>query len=117
MSKYIRVILLLILFSKNSFASHEKVILVTEHLPPYQIVNADNSKVTGFATDIILETLKRADLDYDLNAYPWVRTYNLALKKPNHCIFSVAISMRWFNTKNRKYSRLVYKWSRYKKQT
>jgi len=90
MSKYIKVILLLILFSNHCFASHEKVILVTEHLPPYQIANTDSSEVTGFATDIILETLKRAELDYNLNAYPWVRTYNLALKKPNHCIFSVA---------------------------
>lgn len=90
MNKYINVLLLLIIFSQDSFAYQHKVILVTEHLPPYQIVNDDTSKVTGFATDIVLETLKRAELDYDLNAYPWVRTYNLALKKPNHCVYSTA---------------------------
>ena len=90
MSKYINVLLLLIIFSQDSLAYQEKVILVTEHLPPYQIVNNETSEITGFATDIVLETLKRAELDYDLKAFPWVRTYNLALKRRNHCVFSAA---------------------------
>lgn len=90
MNKYKFVLLFLIIFSQHSFAYQQKVILVTEQLPPYQIVNKDTGEITGFATEIVLETLKRAKLDYYLKAYPWVRTYNLALKKPNHCVYSTA---------------------------
>lgn len=62
---------------------------VTEHLPPYQIISADKSK-TGFAIDIINETMQRSGYQYNIESYPWVRTYNLAQQKENHCIFSIA---------------------------
>lgn len=62
---------------------------VTEHLPPYQIISADKSK-TGFAIDIINETMQRSGYQYSVESYPWVRTYNLAQQKENHCIFSIA---------------------------
>ncbi len=82
--------LLVILISNYCTSSHaQKVTLVTEHLPPYQIIKED-STVAGFATEIVLEVVQRSNLDYELLGYPWVRTYNLALKKANHCIFSIA---------------------------
>ncbi len=70
-------------------AKSSNINLVTEYLPPYQIVNKDYS-ITGFATEIVLETLKRSQYTYNLNVYTWVRTYNLALQKHNTCIFSLA---------------------------
>jgi len=78
-----------IFINNNSFASQAKVTFVTEHLPPYQIVKEDSS-IIGFATEVVLEVAQRAGVSYNLNLYPWVRTYNLALKKSNHCIFSIA---------------------------
>jgi polar amino acid transport system substrate-binding protein len=63
--------------------------IVTEHLPPYQIVAEDKS-ISGFAVDIIEETMARSPFSYSLKSYPWVRSYKLAQRKPNHCLFSVA---------------------------
>jgi polar amino acid transport system substrate-binding protein len=63
--------------------------IVTEHLPPYQIVSEDND-ISGFAVDIIKETMARSHYAYSLKSYPWVRSYKLAQRKVNHCIFSVA---------------------------
>jgi len=71
-------------------ANNSSVIyIVTEHLPPYQI-EAKNKKLSGFAVDIIKETMARSHYAYSLKSYPWVRSYRLAQVKENHCIFSVA---------------------------
>jgi len=88
MKKYIFTIFF-IFFNSNSFASQADVIFVTEHLPPYQIMKEDSS-VAGFVTEVVLEVAQRAKVNYSLTLYPWVRTYNLALTKRNHCIFSLA---------------------------
>ena len=89
MKKYTFAILAVIFLNNKSFANQPQVTFVTEHLPPYQII-AEDSSVTGFSTEVILEVVRRANIDYNLYGYPWVRTYNLALKKANHCIFSIA---------------------------
>lgn len=89
MKKLTIAIFAVIFISNNSFASQSDVTFVTEHLPPYQIIKADAS-IDGFVTEIIREVAHRANINYNIFLYPWVRTYNLALKKPNHCIFSIA---------------------------
>jgi len=89
MKRYAFVIFAFIFLSNENFASQTEITFVTEHLPPYQIINEDSS-VIGFATEVVLEVAHRANINYDLQGYPWVRTYNLALKKANHCIFSIA---------------------------
>jgi polar amino acid transport system substrate-binding protein len=63
--------------------------IVTEHLPPYQIV-IQNKPLSGFAVDIIKETMARSQYAYSIKNYPWVRSYNLAKVKANYCIFSIA---------------------------
>lgn len=63
--------------------------IMTEHLPPYQIVDRDQ-KLSGFAVEIIKETMARSHFAYSLKSYPWVRSYKLAQIKANHCIFSLA---------------------------
>jgi len=75
--------------SRASTENTSLIHLVTEHLPPYQIVDK-NQKLSGFAVDIIKETMARSDFSYSLTSYPWVRSYKLAQIKANHCIFSVA---------------------------
>jgi len=89
MKKHIFAIFTLFFLSNSSFASQTEVTFVTEHLPPYQIIKEDSS-VVGFATEVVLEAAQRAKINYSLYLYPWVRTYNLALTKTNHCIFSLA---------------------------
>ena len=65
------------------------IYLVTEHLPPYQILS-DNKSLSGFSVDVITQTLIRSEYPFTLKSYPWLRSYNLALNKTNHCIFSIA---------------------------
>jgi len=89
MQKYLLAYLCVYLFIGKCFANEVNITLVTEHLPPYQIVHSD-STVTGFSTEIVEEVFNRAHTNYTLYGYPWVRTYNLALKKNNHCIYSIA---------------------------
>jgi len=88
-SPLILVIIVALTFSSSTFALNEKITLITEHLPPYQILSEDN-KVTGFSTDVITQTMKRSGYSYSLHLFPWVRSYNLALQKKNHCIYSIA---------------------------
>lgn len=82
-------LLAVIVFSTHCLADQTEITLVTEHLPPYQMIHKDSS-VTGFAVDVVQEVFKRADISYALHGYPWVRAYNIALKKSNYCIFSIA---------------------------
>jgi polar amino acid transport system substrate-binding protein len=63
--------------------------IVTENLPPYQIVTK-NKPLSGFAVDIIKEMMARSQYAYSIKNYPWVRSYNLAQVKANYCIFSIA---------------------------
>ncbi|MFT5756288.1 MAG: polar amino acid transport system substrate-binding protein [Alteromonadaceae bacterium] len=77
------------MLSRPSFAFTEKITLLTESLPPYQMLSKDK-KITGFATDVIRQTMERSHYTSSLHLYPWARSYNLALQKKNHCIFSIA---------------------------
>jgi len=85
---YLTLILLFVIYPAS--ADNNPVIhIVTEHLPPYQIED-ENKNLSGFAVDIIRETMARSNYAYSLKSYPWVRSYKLAQLKENHCIFSIA---------------------------
>ncbi len=86
-----QILLLALAFTpaKYSLATEPELLFVTEHLPPYQILG-NNHQLSGFAVELIDEVAKRSGYPYQINAYSWVRSYNLALQKPNHCIFSIA---------------------------
>ncbi len=76
---------LLTCFSLSAFA--QKIMAVTEEYPPYNY--AKDGKVTGFSTEIVEATLIKAGLQHDIQSYPWVRAYNMALKDKNTLIFSI----------------------------
>lgn len=82
-------VLTILLFTPTTLANTPTIHLVTEHLPPYQIIG-NNKKLSGFSVDIIKETMARSRYNYTLKAYPWVRSYKLAQINTNHCIFSIA---------------------------
>lgn len=82
---------IILLFAPLSSAEQDKtkiLHLVTEHLPPYQIV-IKNEVISGFAIDVIKEIMERSHYSYTLNSYPWTRSYKLAQQKVDHCIFSM----------------------------
>lgn len=64
--------------------------VVTEHLPPYQINTAAGPR--GFATEIVQQLFKEADVPYHIEFQSWSRAYQLALRDPNVCIYSISKS-------------------------
>jgi len=63
--------------------------IVTENIPPFQQLD-QNNQVTGFATEIIRAALDKTPYHYSITIYPWSRSYNMAQKKENTCIYSIA---------------------------
>jgi len=68
------------------FAS--QLIIVTEHLAPFQIVNS--ASITGLSTEIVKATLNESGYIYNIEAHPWSLSYNRAKQEENICIYSLA---------------------------
>jgi polar amino acid transport system substrate-binding protein len=79
-------IVFIVFFSGPVLAT--KLNVVTEHLPPYQIVGEDS--ITGLSTEIVEATLKEAKYEYDIKAYPWTLSFSRAIHRKNTCIYSLA---------------------------
>jgi len=79
---------ILLLLPLQVFAIDKPLTIVTEHLPPYQVISSAG-KISGFSTDLITEIVKRSGYQLNLQAYSWARSYNLAQKKHNTCIYSI----------------------------
>lgn len=67
----------------------DRVSVVTEYLEPYQIKNVDGS-LGGFSTEIIYKLFEELNVKPDIHVLPWARAYDLALKKENILIYSMA---------------------------
>lgn len=70
--------------------SQPPILVLTEHLPPYQI--AKGQDVSGFATEVIRKTFDNAKVPYQIDVMSWSRAYQLALRQPNVCIYSISKS-------------------------
>ncbi len=66
--------------------------VVTEEYPPYNFQDPNTKKITGMATEVVQEVLKRTKLDYKLDIYPWARAYQMAQDAPNVLIYSIGRS-------------------------
>lgn len=78
--------LVLLLPLQKAFPNPVRVL--TEHLPPFQIV-ADK-QVNGAATEIVQTTFEAAGIDFEITPYPWAISYNRTLREPGTCLYSVA---------------------------
>ena len=78
------------IFSVSSANNDDAIPLqfVTEHLPPFQIIG--EYKVEGFVTEIVESALSHINRKADIRIYSWTRSYNLAIQRPNTCIYSIA---------------------------
>jgi len=74
------------LFSHSIFATTLNI--VTEHLAPFQIVNAD--EIGGLSTEIVETVLKASGYQYFIEAHPWSMSFNRAKHEENTCIYSLA---------------------------
>jgi len=73
-------------FASATYAT--KLTVVTEHLAPFQIVNANS--ITGFSTEIVKATLDESGFEYSIEAYPWSLSFNRAKHEKNICVYSLA---------------------------
>jgi polar amino acid transport system substrate-binding protein len=63
--------------------------VVTEDLPPYQIV-VNGNVIAGSSFLLVDELLKRAEISTHVEVLPWARAYTIASSEPNVMIFSIA---------------------------
>jgi len=67
--------------------SGQTIQVVTEEYPPFNY--SQDGKVVGFCTEVVMEILRRADLDHSIRSYPWAESYKMAQTQPNTLIYSI----------------------------
>lgn len=77
----------LVLYTFTTVA--QPVVVVTEHLAPFQIVGPDGS-ITGLNTDRVRSAFDQANIPYTLYSNEWTVSYQQALKNRDVCIYSLA---------------------------
>lgn len=85
--KKLLLLIIAIAFAFNCAAHPLRV--VTEDLPPYQIV-VNGKLVAGSSFLLVDELLKRADINASIEVLPWARAYAIASSEQNVLIFSMA---------------------------
>lgn len=86
MTKWYCVLLLIV--SQHCAA---KLTVVTENFAPAQYLDANNNLV-GDAADKVRLALDSAGIDYSISVNDWSMAYNIALRDPQTCIFSISRS-------------------------
>jgi len=79
-------VIILAFFSHVLSAQH--INIVTENLPPFQIVQK-NKEVTGLATEIVKEVFARTNFSHDITVSDWSIAYKQALETTDVCIYSI----------------------------
>jgi len=80
----------LLLLSWSLTTEAKPIMVLTEHLPPYQIDSS--SGVSGFATDIVKRTFENAGISYQIEMQDWSRAYQRTLRQADTCIYSISKS-------------------------
>ncbi|ALS98348.1 substrate-binding periplasmic protein [Lacimicrobium alkaliphilum] len=79
-------ILLICLWSALSVAEQDFRV-VTENHPPVQYLH--QGKISGPATEIVRDLLKRTEIEARIELMPWARAYDIALNRPKVLIYSM----------------------------
>ena len=84
---FLRIFVLLVTILSSPFIyAANKLILVTENYPPFNM--EEDGKIVGMSTDVMKELLKREKTEYTLELYPWARAYKMGLEDKNTVVFS-----------------------------
>lgn len=68
--------------------SVQSVTLLTEENPPFNYT--ESGKLTGIATEIVLETVRRSGLPMKIEVLPWDDAYQRAQAQRDTCLFATA---------------------------
>jgi polar amino acid transport system substrate-binding protein len=79
----------LLALSVAASAWGQSITVVTEEYPPYNFLDSSSKKVSGMATEVVQEILKRTKISYKLDIYPWARAYQMAQDAPDVLIYSI----------------------------
>ncbi len=85
--KFLRVYILILFFSWPALCE-PTLTVVTELSPPNQTLI--NNQVSGESTELVKAIFAKANINPNIELYPWARAYNMALKRPNIFIYSMA---------------------------
>ena len=98
--KHVSMTLLLLVAWTSNLESNERLLprlqVVTEEWPPYNYTD-QKGLVVGRATSQVLRLLNAANIDFDLNSYPWSRAMQQAKNNPNTMIYSIFQTAERFN--------------------
>jgi len=88
LSMYIMLILFFqISFATQTYANKQKLYFLTEEYPPLNMIGK-NGEITGYATEILRYSAKKAGIEINIKILPWKRAYKNALNNPNSCVYS-----------------------------
>ncbi len=63
--------------------------IMTENYPPFNYMDKNTNKVTGFTTDIVREILKNTNTIDNIRLIPWARAYKDIQNKHDKVLFSM----------------------------
>jgi len=81
-------VFLILAFQSSADIADLDVLVVTEHLPPYQI-GKDNNLIGGSVGIEIQKLIKAVLPESTIEVVPWARAHQIALRRPNTIIFSL----------------------------
>lgn len=64
------------------------ITFVTEEMPPFQFTNKQQ-QLSGAMVELVNAMIKQTRFSATITSYPWARTYQIALTRPNTIIFSL----------------------------
>jgi polar amino acid transport system substrate-binding protein len=94
------VLLFSLLLTITGVAATETIKVVTEDWPPYNFAKP-NGQVGGISTDIVRKVLNKSGLKYDIQVYPWARSFDMAKNQSHVMIYSI------FRSREREH---LFKW-------
>ncbi|MCJ8318496.1 MAG: transporter substrate-binding domain-containing protein [Colwellia sp.] len=80
--------LILISTLYSASLSAENLMVVTENWPPFNYQNKQQA-IVGTVTKNVKEVLALTSLTYQINLYPWARSFQMAKSKKNVLIYSI----------------------------
>ena len=74
--------------STNNLSPSDKLLVVTESWFPYNYLDS-KGEITGSSTAVVTSVLKHANITYEIDLYPWQRSYSIAIAQDNILIYSI----------------------------
>lgn len=90
-SMHLRLLCIFLLSLASSLVradSHFELKIVTENFPPYNFQL--EGRAHGVSSEVVQAMLRHANLETDIQFYPWPRAYRAAQVEPNTLIYSIA---------------------------